>query len=338
MNIVLAGFGSVGRAYARLLALKTGYIEKKYGVKLKIVGILDSRGGVLKEDGFSPYDLLKLCKIPRSSLCKYKPYNIDSNDVREVYSRITPDIHVEATPSNYESGEPGVSNVLYALHSGVNVVLSNKAPLALRYGEVIGLARRKGVEVKFKSTVMAGTPLLDLLNSLKGYDIERIEGILSGTVNYMLSEMHKSLEPYGKVLKKARMLGIVEANPELDVKGWDSAAKLTIISNVIGEPIRLEDVERDDVSKLTLKQVVKAIREGYTIKYIAKLDVRERRAQVKLAKIPREHFFSTIEGTLNAVGIKTGINEILLSGKGAGGVETSYAMLDDTISIALKMG
>ena len=112
----------------------------------------------------------------------------------------------------------------------------NKAPFVLKYKEIMELALRKNVHVRFKATVMAGTPLIDLLMSLKGYEVELVEGILNGTTNFILTEMHENLIPYEDALKKAQVLGIAEANPDLDVKGWDPAAKLVIISNVLGKP------------------------------------------------------------------------------------------------------
>ena len=336
-NIVLVGFGTVGRSFAKLVATKGKSIEDKYGIRLKIVGIVDSSGAVIKEEGFTLYELLRLCELPRSTLGSYTPYGVRNASVRDVYSKVIPDIHVEATPSNYENGEPGLSNILYALENSVNVVSSNKAPFVLRYRDIMDLASRKKVKVKFKATVMAGTPLIDLLMSLKGYEIEYIEGILNGTTNFILTEMHENLVTYDEALRKAQALGIAEANPDLDVKGWDPAAKLVIISNVIGKPINLSDVVREDVSRLDIKEVYKAIKENSVIKFIAKLNVRDRSASVRLTKIPRNNIFASITGTLNAVKIVTDVNEIIVIGKGAGGFETAHAILDDVISIAQEV-
>lgn len=235
-RILLVGFGNVGRSFTKLIAIKGKAIEERYNVKLCIVGIIDSSGAVIKEDGFTSYELLKLCELPRSTVSTYEPYGVGGANVKDVYSKVIPDTHIEATPSNYESGEPGLSNILHALKHGVNVVSCNKAPFVLKYKEIMELALRKNVHVRFKATVMAGTPLIDLLMSLKGYEVELVEGILNGTTNFILTEMHENLIPYEDALKKAQVLGIAEANPDLDVKGWDPAAKLVIISNVLGKP------------------------------------------------------------------------------------------------------
>lgn len=336
-ELVLVGFGNVGRSFAKLVAFKKKFVEEKYGVKINIAAIVDSKGAVVKEEGFTPYELLKLCEIPRSTLKNHGFYGIEKAGVKEVYSRVLPDIHVEATPSNYVNGEPGVSHIFYALKRKVNVVTCNKAPLVLNYGEIMDLASKMKVKVKFKATVMAGTPLIDLLMSLKGYDVEHVRGILNSTANFILTEMHENLVSYGDALKKAQIMGIAEANPDLDVKGWDPAAKLVIISNVLGNPVRLNSIVKDDLSKLSLKDIYKAIREGYVTKFIAALDLRKGKGEVKLTKIPKDNVLASVSGTLNAVIIRTDVNEITLIGKGAGGSETAHAILDDVISIVQEV-
>jgi len=337
VRLALIGFGTVGRSLAKLVALKNKLIEEKYGVRLSIVAVADSGGAVVKEDGLTPYELLRLCELPRSAMSTFTPYGLSGAGVREIYSRVLPDIHVEATPSNYVDGEPGVSNVLYALESGAHVVSCNKAPFVLRYRDVMDSASRKGVKVGFKATVMAGTPLIDLLMSLKGYEVEGLEGILNGTTNFILTEMHENLVTYEEALKKAQLMGIAESNPDLDVKGWDPAAKLVIISNVLGKPVKLGDVVREDLSRLDVREVFMAVKEGSVFKFIAALDLREGRASVKLIKVPREDVFASVTGTLNAVRIRTDVNEITIVGKGAGGSETAHSVLDDVLTVAQEV-
>ena len=332
-SIIIVGFGSVGRNLAKLIAFRNKIIEDKYDTRINVSAILDSRGAVVKEEGFTPYELLKLCELPRSSVSSYKPYGFPSAKLKDVYSKIIPDVQVEVTPSNYENGEPGLSDILYALKNKVNIVSSNKAPFVLAYKRLMDMASKNNVQIRFKATVMAGTPLIDLLNGLKGYDIESVEGILNGTTNFILTEMHENLLSYSEALKKAQALGIAEANPDLDVKGWDPAAKLVIISNVIGQPIELSRVDRDDLSRLDIKEIYKAIKENKVIKFIASLNIKEKKASVKLTKIPREDILASVNGTLNAVKIRTDVNNITLIGKGAGGAETAHAILDDLIGI-----
>ena len=337
IKVALIGFGTVGRSLAKLIALKGRSIEEKYNTRLSIIAIADSGGAAIKEEGFTSYELLRLTEFPRSAVSTYSPYGVPGAEVADIYRRIVPDIHVEATPSNYVDGEPGISNVLYALESGAHVVSCNKAPFVLKYSYIMNLASGKELRIKFKATVMAGTPLVDLLMSLKGYEVERVEGVLNGTTNFILTEMHENLITYEEALKKAQVMGIAESDPDLDVKGWDSAAKLVIISNVLGKSLSLGDVIRDGLSRLSIRDVYRAIKEDSVIKFVAELDLREGRASVKLSKVPKNSIFASITGTLNAVKIRTDVNEITLIGKGAGGPETAHAVLDDIITIAREV-
>ncbi|MEM1644456.1 MAG: homoserine dehydrogenase [Ignisphaera sp.] len=337
IKIVVIGFGNVGRAFAKIVALKKNIVESRYGISPVIVGVVDSRGMAIKGDGFTEYELLKLCEVPRSGINMFSPYAYDFVDIKYMYDSVQPDIHVELTPSNYVTGEPGLSNVFFALSRGVHVVTANKAPLALKYSDIMDMARKKSLFLKFRSTVMGGTPLIDTIASLRSEDIERIDGILNATTNFILTEMHDKLIEFDEALKRAQALGVAEANPSLDIEGLDAAAKLVILSHVIGCSIKLDDVKRETLSKVKLRDVIEAIKEGYIIKYVASLDARKREAWVRVLRIPRGDVFAQINGTLNAVKIKTDIGEFFFVGKGGGGIETAHSILDDVIAIALSI-
>jgi len=336
-EVAIVGFGNVGRTLAKLTVLKNEFIEKNYGIRLKVVAVIDSMGAAIKEEGFRPDELLRLTELPRSAVSNFKPYGFSGFGVKEAYGKILPDIHIEATPSNYVSGEPALSNVLFALNEGVNVVLCSKSPLALKFREVHSLAEAKRARIRFKATVMAGTPLIDLLMGLKGYDIGRIEGIINGSTNYILTLMHEELITFQEALTRAQALGIAEQIPDLDIKGWDAAAKLTIISNLLGTPLKITDVAREDLSKITLTDVIKALRKRYVIKYLAKLDLINKKASVTVEEVSHHDLLANVSGTLNAIKVISSINEIFLLGKGAGSVETAHAVLDDIITIAQEV-
>ena len=337
VKLVLVGFGNVGRALSRIIASKKEMIESKLRVSLKVTAVIDSKGAAVKDEGFTPQELLKLTEVPRSGVSSFMPYGVPGAGVKEVYDVITPDIHIEATPSNYVNGEPGVSNVLYALGKGVNVVSCNKSPFALRFHEVMELAEARNLGIGFKATVMGGVPLLDLLRSLKGIKVKSVEGILNATANYILTEMSRERVTFDEALRRARQAGLVEANSDLDIKGWDPAAKLVIISNMLGEPLKLEDVSREDLSKILVSDVIEATKKGYIIKYVATLNLAEGSAAVYLRKLPEDDFLARTSGKMNAVKIRTEINELMLAGNDLGPESTAYGVLDDVITLARKL-
>lgn len=338
VRVVIVGFGSVGRALVRVVALKRKYMESRYGISLDVVGVADSKGMAMKADGFTDYELLKLSEVPRSGVNLFKPYAVDFVDVKYMYSKVQPDIHVELTPTDYTTGEPGLSNIFYALNSGAHVVTANKAPLVLRFNELMSLAKSKGLKIRFRSTVMGATPLVDMLMSLRSEDIERIDGILNATTNFILTEMHDKLVDFDEALKKAQAIGITESNPALDIEGVDPAAKLVVLSHVIGRSITLESVKREPMSKVKLRDIIDAIKGGYVIKYMASLDVKSGEASIRVVRIPRNDVFAQINGILNAVRIKTDTGELFFVGKGGGGMESAHSILDDIISIVVDGG
>jgi homoserine dehydrogenase len=142
------------------MAYKWDFIRSKWGVDVRVVGVIDSKGIALKADSFTVEELLKLVSLPRSNVSSFKPYGLDYIDLDILYSSLTPDVHVELTLSDYVSGAPALQNVLRALDYGVNVVTANKAPLVLAYDEVMGRAKTEGVMVRFKATVMGDLPSL----------------------------------------------------------------------------------------------------------------------------------------------------------------------------------
>jgi homoserine dehydrogenase len=336
VNIAVIGFGNIGRAFVRVLALKRKLLAKKYGVNINVVAVVDSKGMVIKPSGLDDYEMLKLCEVPKSGIYMFGSYAKQGVNVEEVYSKAAPNIHVELTPANYVSGEPGFTNIMLALKRGAHVVTANKAPLVLHYEDIMAEARVRKLAVKFRATVMGGTPFLEVLASMKSHDIEKVEGILNATTNYILTEMHDNLLDFEQALKKAQALGIAETDPTLDIEGFDAAAKLTIISYVIGKPININSIYRESVTKITLKDVLDAVKQGQVIKYIASLDAQKMVASVKIERIPRENVFAQINGTLNGVKIKSDATELFFIGRGGGRMETAHTVLDDVLEVALR--
>lgn len=332
-KLVIVGFGSVGRSLARIIAYKRNLLAKKYSITLDVVGVVDSKGMVVKPHGLEEHELLRLCELPRSGVSLYQPFAKSYVDLKELYDETQPDIHVELTPSNYETGEPGTSNMSFALTRGIHVVTANKAPLVMHYSTLRELAEAKKVSLKFGATVMGGTPLVEMLHYMKSREVKRVEGILNATTNFILTEMSEKLVSFEEALQKARIMGVAEANPHLDVEGIDAAAKLVIISHVIGYPVTLENVVREPLVGIQLRDILEAERQGYVLKYIASLDTETSKASVKVKRIPHNDVLAGVKGTLNCVKIATEDSPLVFIGKGGGGVETAHTVLDDVLSI-----
>lgn len=323
------GFGGVGRELARLIALRAGEVERFYGVRVRVVAVVDSRGAAVCPRGFERYELLRLAETPRSAAAS-GPCGRPGAGVDEVYSEAAPSIHVEATPPNYETGEPGLGHAFKALREGASFVTANKAPLALRFWDLVGEAAARGLYLGYKATVMAGTPLVSLLRGLRGYDLQAFEGVLNATTNYILTLMHERLVSMDEALEAAVLEGVAEPDPRVDLEGWDPAAKLVIAVNTLGYRLSLGDVSREPL-RVGLEEVLAASRRGSVLRYVAEFRPREGLAAVRVREVGADSFLAQARGTFNAVRVDVGVNEIRLAGRGGGVDVTAHALLNDVI-------
>ncbi len=324
MRIAIVGFGSVGRGVAKVLIEKRSYLRNLIG-DYRVVAVTDSKGGVYDENGL---DLRKVLEIKRrkGSL----PEEITSI---EVVRDLDFDVCIEVTPTNVESGEPGLTHIRECLKRGIDVVTSNKGPLVVAFRELMDLAEKNDARLMFEATVGGAMPVIKLAKvDLAGNEIISVKGILNGTCNYILSRMEKELLPYEMILEEAKELGIAERDPTYDVEGIDAGAKLVIIANALmGLNAKFEDVERVGISDLTPEAFKVALENGYTIRLIAEANREYLRVSPRL--IPLNHPLA-IYGTLNALEIETDLaGEVFVIGKGAGSVETASAIISDLICL-----
>ncbi len=335
-RIGIIGFGNVGQGFLRILERKGEYLRRRYGLEFKVVGIADPvKGSVYDPNGLNLKRIVELL----DSHGDIKGYEGGRKDIDSLFLCRSPDINVvaEATPTNVETGEPGLTHIREALRNGKHVITTNKGPIALAYPELRRIAEERGVHLRFEGVVMSGTPSLNLaLEAMAGVDISRIEGIVNGTTNFILTKMEEGMS-YEEALREAQRLGYAEADPTADVEGWDAAVKAVILANVVmGGSITIKDVEREGITKVTKEDVLRARREGFRIKLIAEV-VREGsriKASVKPRKIPLTHPLANVMGATNALTFHTDhLGQVTIVGPGAGRVETGQALLSDLLAI-----
>ncbi|MHC1635490.1 MAG: homoserine dehydrogenase [Candidatus Methanospirareceae archaeon] len=332
VKITIVGFGTVGKGVAEVIMRKREALRRKYGINLNIVGIVDLWGALVDEKGLNIEGVLReVKKIERGE----KREGIRSMTALEVIEDVEHDVMVEATPTNIEDGEPGLSHILTAINSGRHVVTSNKGPLAVKYRKIKEAAEKRGVEVRFEATVGAAMPIISLTReTLAGNEILSIKGILNGTCNYILTRMEKEELPYEHVLKEAQEIGIAESDPSKDVLGVDTAAKLVILANsTMDMDATYKDVKVTGITEITPEALKLASDEGYVIKLIGEVDKEKRRLSVAPRLVPKGHPLD-IDGFLNAALIKTDLaGDVTIIGRGAGGIEAASAILTDIIKI-----
>lgn len=332
MRITLIGFGVVGQSLAKLLLSRSEDLYALYGVKPRVVAVVDSKSSAVSTSGLDLHKLLAAKKSGEDiSGC-----GDASMDVEKIIESIDAEVVIETTPTNLKTGEPGMMHITTAIKNGRNVITTNKGPLALALPSLIELAQYNNVMLRFSGTVGGGTPILEFAKRcLKGDRIVSFRGILNGTTNYMLTRMEEGLS-FGDALNDAKEKGYAEAEPSLDVDGYDAAAKLVIMANwIMNMKVTMKDVSFTGIRNVTANDVKNALKSRNAIKLIASSN---KQLTVKPTEIPKNDPLC-VNGTLNAVTFSSEYSgEQTIIGRGAGGMETASAVLRDLIEIREAIG
>ncbi len=329
LRLCIVGFGNVGTGFAKIL-LDKGYNVMGRGIR--ITAIVDPvKGSVINQRGV---DLAKALRLVGETgrLEGYGEGYVDEVDTLEVIKQDLHDVVIELTPTNIETGEPGYSHVKTALETGKHVITTNKGPVALHLYELLSLAGEKGLYLGFEGTVMSGTPLIKTL--LYGMDrglVKKVEGVLNGTTNYILTRMEEGLT-YSEALEEARLKGYAEADPSMDIDGHDLAAKASILASLIeGRQVTPRMIRRTSL-RTYLEEA--GYRDG--TKYVLSVEPGDYRVEPR--EYPEGHPLRMLRGVENGVIIETEyLGRIFLSGPGAGREETGYAVLTDLIDLIRRL-
>jgi homoserine dehydrogenase len=303
-------------------------LYKNYGIKPRVVACIDSKGIAHSQTGLDLERVLNV-KEKYGEVGKYSESIFNTDNYIE---NIDAEVLLELTPTNLTTAEPGLSHIISGLRTKKNVITVNKGPLALSFSSLVELSEYNNVMLRFSGTVGGGTPVLDFAkHCLKGDRITSFTGILNGTTNYILTKMANGLH-FSEALQDAKEKGYAETNPILDIDGDDAAAKLVIMANwIMGYRVTLKDVDKTGITNIDQEEIIKATREGKSLKLIATCD--KEQLFVKPIPISKDDPIC-VNGTLNAVTFQSehsGAQTII--GKGAGGVETASSVLRDLIEI-----
>ncbi|MBI5029153.1 MAG: homoserine dehydrogenase [Chloroflexi bacterium] len=268
-RVAMIGLGNVGRRLLELMQSKRDLMRTRFDLELVIVGACDKSGAAIANEGLKIAGILNL-KHERKGIAAYPKAGQKNVTPQQLVETVDADVLVELSLTNLRDGEPGLSAIRRALQRKMHVVTANKGPLVLAYPEIAALAQSNGVKLLHSATVTGGLPTLNIgVRDLGVTVIEKVEGILNGTTNYILSRMAEG-QTYAVALKHAQDIGMAEADPTLDVDGWDAANKLVIIANaVLRRPTKLKDVTVEGIRGVTQEDLRAAEKRGETIKLIA---------------------------------------------------------------------
>jgi homoserine dehydrogenase len=323
LNIGLCGFGTVGQGVWKHLSSHRAELESRLGVTLNL-----ARASVR--------DLKKKrdVKLPARALGA-DPLAI-AND---------PSIHIVCELM----GGTGLAKqvTLAALRRGAVVVSANKALICEHGPEIIAAAQKHGGHFFFEASVAGGIPIIKALREgLVANRFPRIYGILNGTCNYILTQMEDQDAPYAEVLAEAKRLGYAEADESLDVDGWDTAHKASVLAWLAhGVWVKTDQMIVEGISRITPTDFKTASTLGYGIKLLAVItrDFTKNELSVRVhpTLLPEGNVIANVSGVFNAISV-TGdvVGTTLYSGRGAGQDATASAVISDIADAAslLKHG
>jgi homoserine dehydrogenase len=331
MRLIMLGFGIVGRSFVEIVSKRGDWLRKSYGLVPQVVAIVDRGGAMIDQDGLDLGEALS--SRSTGSVANHETLGRKRTTALDVIKGVQADVLLELTPTNLNDGEPGLTHIESAIKMGLNVVTTNKGPLAVAMPALLELAKYQGVDLRFSGTVGGGTPMLNFgKECLLGDKIESVKGILNGTTNYILARMFEAGITTQEALKEAQEGGYAESDPSLDINGLDTAAKLVIISNwILGKRASIRDVAIEGISEVTVPDVEDAKRSGKAVKLVGFAN------ETELSVHPRPVSVNDplcVNGTLNAVAFKTELaGDVTIAGPGAGGQETASAVIRDLIDI-----
>jgi homoserine dehydrogenase len=316
ISIGLAGLGNVGAGVYKNLARNGDLLADRTGHRFEVARVAVRGLG-------KPRDV----EVPPEIL---------TGDWRDLVADPAIQIVVELMGGVAEAREL----VTAALQAKKIVVTGNKALLAEHGHELIALAEANNVPLYFEAAVAGGIPIIKAVReSLVGNHIQEIYGIINGTSNFILTQMARRGLDYRQALAEAQARGYAEADPALDVNGWDAAHKAIILAWIsYGLWVRPNEIVVDGIEQVSLADLRLAESLGYAIKLLAVIRLHEDlriEVRVQPTLIPRAHILASVNDVFNAVAVHGDIvGETLFYGSGAGQNATSSAVIADLVDAA----
>ncbi len=320
--------------------------EKSVGIGLMGLGVvagqvakvLIEKREILSEQVGCPIILRKIKVLPQDlerPQAKRMDPQLFTTEEDEFFSTPGIDIVIEAI-----GGErPALEYLKRAISSGRHVVTSNKEVIAKHGAELLSLAQKHRVGLRYEASVGGGIPLVaPFQHSLVANQINGIYAIINGTTNYILTRMAREGIDFASALKKAQELGYAEANPENDVEGIDATYKLAILTSLAFScQVKPDDIHHEGISRLGNRDFRYAQELGFAIKLlaIAKQDDKSIEVRVHPVFIPEDSLLAKVEGVYNAVLVEGDlVGKVLFFGEGAGALPTSSSVIADTVEAA----
>jgi len=344
--LVLIGFGHVARRFVKLLDEIADRLDftwkivavatKHHGSVVDLEGI-DMARAIAKFEGSQSLDRLDATPRERSGI----------DVIRQVADALADEaaegrlICVETTVLDIDRGEPAVSHVRAALEGQAHVITANKGPAAFAYHELEALAESVDRIFFFEGAVMDGVPVFNLVReTMPAVTIEGFRGIINTTCHYVLSELERGKE-FAPALAEMQARGIAEADPTLDIDGWDAAAKTAALVNVLmGSAITPHHVARTGIKGVDGLDVRDAISRGKRVRLVASASRQggKVRAVVEPEMLDKTDPLYSLESLDNALYLNTDLlGQVGIVQRSSGLTQTAYSLVTDLARISQRL-
>jgi homoserine dehydrogenase len=352
-DLILIGYGNVARRFVSLLDEQRATLARQYGTSTRIIGIATRRHGqVFSQRGVDAERALFPPSPGRGFGGTSKPdpahgtrdtlaFLRDAIDKSRVAARQRRLVVVETTTLDVDRGEPAASYIRAALAGGAHVITANKGPVACAYRALRRAAERADRRWLFEGAVMDGVPIFNLAReTMPAVKILGFRGVVNSTTNFMLTAMENG-EDYGAALERMQAAGVAEADPSLDVDGWDAAAKAAVLANILLDANTTPlSVAREGIGPATGARAIEARTRGRRVKLVATGSGRGATAQLRvgLEELAADDPLAILEGQANALELDTWpLGRIVITQRDGGLEKTAYALLADLVTVARRV-
>ena len=351
-DLVLVGFGHVGRRFARLLQEKNARLRGDYGMGWRVIGISTRRHGTTFDArGLDLEKALKLVDAGLSlgqltqpdavsqlgaettglALIKHATAETRRRQLQQL-------VVVETTLLDIKAGQPAIDHVVAALHGGAHVVTANKGPVAFAYRELDAAAAGARRRFLFEGAVMDGIPIFNLVReTLPAAEILGFRGVINSTTNFILTAMEAG-RSYQDALAEMQQAGIAEADPSFDIDGWDAAAKTAALINVLMHgSVTPHAIDRTGIGGITMDRVREAVGRGKRLRLVATAERRDGHAVGRVAPVELDAGdpLAQLTGMQNMLVLRTDVlGDVGIHQLDGGLTQTAYALLSDLVTIA----
>ena len=339
-DLILVGFGNVGKAFAELLLEKSAFLKSQYGFTFRVTGIhTNQHGSAINPEGLELQQALDL--IQAGGNLQTMDTSGFSGSTLDFIASCPGDVLVENSPLNPQNGRPALDHIQYALQRGLHAITANKGPVVYGYSELMQLAAAQKKLFMFESAVMDGAPIFSLFRGkhapLAGAQLLGFDGILNSCTNLLLELMENGIT-FDQAIDIAKSMGLTELDPSFDVDGWDASVKVAALATVLmGIPLTPHEVDRTGIRGISPQMLAEAWEAGERWKLVCTAEVLEGKlhARVHPERVGKDSPFYSVGGPSSIVRFKLdvlpalGILETDPSPK-----TTAFGLLHDLIFIA----